>query len=255
MTIRNKLHEAIIFATERHAGQKRKGTDIDYICHPMEVAQILTAMRPESDDLIIAGILHDVVEDKRATQEEVLARFGPHVADLVAAHTHPKTGNWVEDKRRANEELAKASFEVRQLVLADKTSNLRSMYADYLTLGDELWDRFNAGKHDQCIYYSEGLDALEDLQYYENTRDAYWEATELFKDLFVRYYIDAGAGRIWQVCDAGNTVLTKETLKWLPTEEPVSEDAVEESRFVAEIMEGHWVTAADETGGEPHDIH
>ena len=186
MTIRSKLHEAIIFATQRHAGQKRKGTDIDYICHPMEVAQILTAMRPENDDLIIAGILHDVVEDKRATQEEVLSRFGPHVAELVAAHTHPKTGNWIEDKRRANEELAKASFEVRQLVLADKTSNLRSMYADYLTLGDKLWDRFNAGEHDQCIYYSDGLDALEDLQNYENTRDAYWEATELFEEIFVR---------------------------------------------------------------------
>ena len=186
MTIRNKLHEAIIFATERHAGQKRKGTDIDYICHPMEVAQILTEMEPGNDDLIIAGILHDVVEDNRATQEEVLVRFGAHVASLVAAHTHPKTGNWVEDKRQANEEVAKASMEVKQLVLADKTSNLRSMYADYQELGDDLWDRFNAGKHDQCIYYSDGLDALEDLQYHDNTRNAYWEATELFKEIFDR---------------------------------------------------------------------
>lgn len=243
MTQRMKLHEAIMFATERHAGQKRKGTDIDYICHPLEVAQILTEMRPETDDLIIAGILHDVVEDKRATQEEVLVRFGAHVANLVAAHTHPKTGNWVEDKRRANEELEKASFEVKQLVLADKASNLRSMYADYQVLGDKLWDRFNAGRSDQCDYYCDGLDALEEMQYHENTRNAYWEATELFKDIFVKYYIDAKAGKIWQISDASSWLFTKETSDWNPAEEPVSPDAIEESRTVAETMEDHWRAA------------
>ena len=240
MTIRSKLHEAIIFATERHAGQKRKGTDIDYICHPLEVAQILTEMRPDSDDLIIAGIMHDVVEDKRATLDEVLLKFGPHVAGLVDAHTHPKTDNWVEDKRRANEEIAKATFEVKQLVLADKVSNLRSMYADYQQLGDDLWNRFNAGREHQCIYYSQGLDALEELQYDEHTQAAYWEATELFKDIFVTYYIDAKAGRIWQVCDEGNWLFEKETLEWKPTDEAVSEKAVKETRAVAETIEDHW---------------
>ena len=217
MTIRSKLHEAIIFATERHAGQKRKGTDIDYICHPLEVAQILTEMRPDSDDLIIAGIMHDVVEDKRATLDEVLLKFGPHVAGLV-----------------------KATFEVKQLVLADKVSNLRSMYTDYQQLGDDLWNRFNAGREHQCIYYSQGLDALEELQYDEHTQAAYWEATELFKDIFVTYYIDAKAGRIWQVCDEGNWLFEKETLEWKPTDEAVSEKAVKETRAVAETIEDHW---------------
>ena len=244
MTIRNKLHDAIMFATERHAGQKRKGTDIDYICHPLEVAQILTEMHPENDDLIIAGILHDLVEDKRAASEEILTKFGPHVANLVAAHTHPKDGDWVEQKRRANEELAEASFEVKQLVLADKTSNLRSMYADYQEVGDQLWDRFNAGRSEQCTYYSDGLDALEEMQYYENTRDAYWEATELFKDIFVKYYIDAKAGRIWQVCGEETPgQFTKETLEWKPTDEPVSPDAIEETRAIAETLEDSWRAA------------
>ena len=244
MTIRKKLHEAIIFATERHGGQKRKGTDIDYICHPLEVAQIITEMRPENDDLIIAGILHDVVEEEVATQEEILMRFGPHVANLVAAHTHPKEGRWVERKSRVNEELAKASFEVKQLVLADKVSNLRSMYADYQAVGEQLWDRFNADRRDICIYYSEGMDALEEMQYDENTRSAYWEATELFKDIFVTYYIDAKDGRIWQVCDEGSSVFSKETLKWENTDEPVSEEAIVETRAIAETMEDHWVSAS-----------
>lgn len=244
MTIRMKLHEAIMFATERHAGQKRKDTDIDYICHPLEVAQILTAMDPQNDDLIIAGILHDVVEDGKATIEEVLQKFGPHVANLVAAHTHSKEGTWIDRKRRAVEEIANATFEVKQLVLADKVSNLRSIYADYQEIGDKLWDRFNAGRSDQIWYYNAVLDEMEEFQYDESTRAAYWEATELFKDLFVKYYIDAKADKIWQICEDDGWVFTKKTLDWQPTNEPPSADAVEETRAMAETLEDHWVASA-----------
>jgi len=56
------IQKAIIFATKKHEGQKRKGTDIPYIVHPMEVMQILTAMDC-SQNVIIAGILHDTLED------------------------------------------------------------------------------------------------------------------------------------------------------------------------------------------------
>ena len=252
MTIRMKLHEAIVFATERHAGQKRKGTDIDYICHPLEVAQILGEMRPGDDDLIIAGVLHDLVEDGRATGEEILRRFGPKAANLVAAHTHSKEGTWMEQKQRALLEIENAGSEVRLLVLADLTSNLRSMYADHQALGEALWDRFNAGRTDQCNYYSDALDLMEDFQYDERALYAYWEATELFKDIFVKYYIDAKAGVIWQVCEASAWVFSKETLDWEYSDEPVCPDAVEESGTMAETMEDHWKAAAgqaNEAGG------
>lgn len=244
MTTRMKLHDAIMFATERHAGQKRKKTEFDYICHPMEVLQILTEMNPEDDDLLIAGILHDVVEDKRATKEEVLERFGPRVANLVAAHTHSKEGTWRERKHHAIDEIAAAEMDVKKIVLADKVSNLRSIYADYQALGDELWERFNAGKEDQRWYYSNVLDVFEPLQYDDDTRDAYWEATELFKDIFVRYFIDAKAGKIWQVCGDEAWVFEKYRVTWVESDEPVSEDAVEESRLVAETLEDHWTEAA-----------
>lgn len=240
MTIRMKLHEAIMFATERHAGQLRKGTDIDYICHPLEVLQILTEMNPEDDDLLIAGMLHDVVEDKRATSEEVLERFGPRVANLVTAHTHSKEGTWRQRKERELEELEAAEPDVQKIVLADTVSNLRSTYADFLAAGDTVWERFKAGKEDQCWYYNAKLDIFEPMQYDENTRAAYWEATELFKDIFVKYYVDAKAGIIWQVCSDSAWVFRKGKTTWEPSDEPISDDAVEESRFVAETMEDHW---------------
>ena len=57
-----KIHDAIIFAAKAHEGQRRKGTDIPYITHPFEVAQIL--MEAGCDEtLIIAGLLHDTLED------------------------------------------------------------------------------------------------------------------------------------------------------------------------------------------------
>ena len=77
-----KLHDAIVFAAKAHKGQVRKGTDVDYITHPMEVLQILTQMGADGN-LLIAGVLHDVVEDTDVTLDEVRELFGDDVATLV----------------------------------------------------------------------------------------------------------------------------------------------------------------------------
>lgn len=65
------IQKAIVFATLKHQNQKRKGTDIPYIVHPMEVMQILTDMRC-NENIIIAGILHDTLEDTATTPKEIL---------------------------------------------------------------------------------------------------------------------------------------------------------------------------------------
>lgn len=57
-----RIHEAIYFAAKRHIGQVRKGTDIPYFVHPMEVMGILEE-NGCSEDIIIGGILHDVIEE------------------------------------------------------------------------------------------------------------------------------------------------------------------------------------------------
>lgn len=245
MTDRMKLHEAIIFATKAHAGQKRKGTDLDYICHPLEVAQILTEMDPGNDNLIIAGILHDVVEDTGYSLGDVRCHFGDEVAKLVEAHTHPKEGKWIERKMAAVESVKNASPDVKKLVLADKLSNLRSIYSDYQEWGDNLWKRFNAPKAQQRKYYSAMLDAMEELQYYADTRSAYWEATELFKEVFVMYVMKAEKGRIWQVCGDEVYVFKRETLEWEPASRPSNAYAFRVTRFEAEQTEDLWKTLHD----------
>ena len=75
----NKIFQASIMASAAHQGQKRKGTDIPYISHPMSVAIIL-AENGASTNVVIAGLLHDTVEDGGIRLEEIRDQFGEHVA-------------------------------------------------------------------------------------------------------------------------------------------------------------------------------
>ena len=75
----NMLEEAIIYSTVMYQGKVRKFKSVPYILHPMEVAQILSTMS-EDQELIAAGMLHDVVEDTDGTLEEIEKRFGKRVA-------------------------------------------------------------------------------------------------------------------------------------------------------------------------------
>lgn len=209
-TANQRLDDAIRFATERHAGQTRKGTNIPYILHPLEVLQILYSMRADTE-LLIAGVLHDTVEDTDTTLEEICERFGADVADLVASNSEDKSKTWDERKQHTIEMLRGANHRVKQLILADKLSNLRSIAYDYRKVGDKLWERFNAPVAKQVWYYSRIDDALNSLQY-TDCKDIYWEYVGLFKDLFVKYYLDETTMILHQVCLSGEHYCLRKVL-------------------------------------------
>lgn len=210
-----RLNDAIEFATKRHRGQYRKGTTIPYIVHPLEVMQILLEMGADTK-LAIAGVLHDTVEDTNTTLEEIKERFGADVAKLVNSNSEDKSKSWEERKQHTIDSLAKASHRVKMLVMADKLANLRSIARDYEAIGDRLWSRFNAPKKKQAWYYDKIDDALYDMQFITKCQKAYWEYTGLFKDVFVKYYIDNENSVIYQSCDAGNVYyLKKGNPQWI----------------------------------------
>lgn len=177
------LDKAIIYAVEKHAGQLRKGTQIPYIVHPMEVVAILNEMRADMT-VIIAGILHDTVEDTSATIDDIIREFGEDVAELVGDHTEDKSKTWFQRKSQGLRDLADGSFELKCLVLADKLSNVRNMYRDYIIEGDEYWDRFNAPLEKQAWYYKGAVKALEELKDNENTAARYNEFKEIVDKTF-----------------------------------------------------------------------
>jgi (p)ppGpp synthase/HD superfamily hydrolase len=117
------------FAARRHVSQRRKGASAEpYINHLAEVAGLLAEATGGSDPaLVAAGFLHDTLEDTPTEYEELVARFGKDVADLVAAVTDDKSLPKAERKRLQAENASKKSERARLLKIADKTSNLRSL--------------------------------------------------------------------------------------------------------------------------------
>lgn len=180
------LEKAICFATERHSGAVRKATTTPYILHPLEAMQILASVKADTP-LLIAGVLHDTVEDTETTIEEIAEMFGADAADLVSANSEDKAKSWDERKTHTMEMLKTAPLRVKMLIAADKIANLRSMAADYKALGDALWARFNAPKEKQAWYYCGIRNALADLQYHAQTQPLYAEITDLCGEVFGDY--------------------------------------------------------------------
>ncbi len=234
------IDRAVIFATEHHAGQTRKGKTAPYIMHPLETMLILKTMDAD-EELLAAGVLHDTVEDTDATAEDLLEAFGPEVARLVAAHSEDKTKTWKERKTHAVEELRTAEKRVRMLVMADKVSNLRELYRDYTELGDRVFERFNAPVELQGWYYSAVQDALEEMQFEPECAQTYWEMVGLFKDIFVTFYLDDEKECIYQIGVNGEGyVLYRTRLEWQPYSGPIPKSAEELPRVQAENIETAW---------------
>ncbi len=235
-----RLNQAILFATERHAGQLRKGTTLPYILHPLETLQILTEMQADID-LQIAGVLHDVLEDTDTTQEELTALFGSDAAKLVSHHSEDKSRSWAERKTTAILAAKQADERVKMLILADKLSNLRAIARDYIAIGDGLWERFNAPKEKQAWYYNGILDALSDLQQYTETAAAYRELTEHYKDVFVIYRITPDYEKLYQANTFGEAYcLTKGSPQWIPVNYRFRNNDIPLTRKEAETLEDKW---------------
>lgn len=159
-----RFKEALGYAFDLHADQKRKGIDTPYIAHLLGVAALVIEDGGGVDEAI-AALLHDAAEDQggRETLDEIRGRFGDGVAEIVAGcsdtleqHKPP----WRRRKERYLEHLPEASPEVLRVCAADKLYNAREILKDYRKLGDALWDRFNSDKQNQLWYYRALADAF-----------------------------------------------------------------------------------------------
>ena len=173
------INKAIIFATQAHEGQVRKGTDRPYILHPLEVGEIISTMT-EDVEIICAAILHDTIEDCEEITREIICReFGERVAGLVQQESEDKSKTWMERKSHTIERLKVATHEVQMISLADKLSNMRDINRDYPECGEALWNRFRM-KDKQVIgwYYKSIRDVLADSMKDEKTYQEYCELIE-----------------------------------------------------------------------------
>jgi GTP pyrophosphokinase len=152
----HRLSEATAFALTLHADQLRKGTDIPYIAHLLSVAALVLEHGGD-EDLAVAGLLHDAVEDCGAEHEAVIAeRFGDRVAavvrDCTDADTFPKPP-WQARKQAYLEHLEVASGDALLVSACDKLHNARAIVSDLQTHGPVMFERFKAGQEGTLWYY------------------------------------------------------------------------------------------------------
>ena len=159
------LTKAIAFASRKHECQKRKGTDIPYIVHPLEALSIASTITND-ENVLAAAVLHDVVEDCGVSIRQIELKFGKEVARLVAADTENKRENesaestWKLRKQETLDKIEKMNKNSKIVVLADKLSNMRAIYRDYDILGDTLWQKFNCKNKDEQKWYYESIEKL-----------------------------------------------------------------------------------------------
>lgn len=124
-----KIARALDYAAKKHVSQRRKGEAKEpYINHLAEVAYLLAEATHGTDtNLVIAGLLHDCIEDQGVTYAELVGLFDADVADLVRDVTDDKTLLKAERKRLQVEHAPHKSARARMLKIADKTSNLRAI--------------------------------------------------------------------------------------------------------------------------------
>jgi len=156
-----KIHKAQRIATHAHQNQTRKGTSIPYITHPLSVGIILSRI-DSSEDIIVAGILHDTIEDCGFTKDYLEKEFGKNVARMVNDLTEQdKSLPWEERKKLALEHIKQMQKDSILVKSADVLQNMTDQLADYKTEGNNMFDRFNAPKEKQLDRYQKLVRELE----------------------------------------------------------------------------------------------
>ena len=209
------ISKAINFAVEKHSsvknpdgtiGQKRKGSNLPYIVHPIEVWQILRN-NDCSVEAQVAGLLHDTLEDTKATPEEIKEAFGEEILSLVLTESEDKSKTWKERKQHTIDHLLELATRMSReqkggissdfsnensgtsknrdilcVTCADKLSNCRAQLYDYKQIGDALFDRFNKQSTPelQAWYYKSIVKALAPLK----GMKMYDELCEVVKELY-----------------------------------------------------------------------
>ena len=124
-----QLDKAIQFATKAHEGQTRKYTGEPYIVHPLSVMEIVKTV-DHTEEMLMAAVLHDTVEDTDVTLQDIDREFGPVVAQLVEELTDvskPEDGNRAFRKGLDREHSAQASAQGQTIKIADLLDNTKSI--------------------------------------------------------------------------------------------------------------------------------
>jgi len=153
----NRFEQALLYAVHKHSSQVKKGTDVPYISHLLGVASLALDAGAD-EDVAIAALLHDVVEDCGGIERlaEVREQFGERVAHIVDGCTDtyedPKPA-WRKRKEDYLAHLRTADADTRLVSAADKLHNSRAILTDYRNIGEAVFERFTGRREGTLWYY------------------------------------------------------------------------------------------------------
>ena len=163
-TLTDRFDRALLYATHVHGAQVRTGTSTPYVAHLLAVAATVLEYGGD-EDLAIAALLHDSVEDQggKARLDDVRNRFGEHVAWIVEACSDSladtgkgeRKADWRERKEAYLAHLRTADEDILWVSLADKVHNARTILRDLRKpdIGEKVWARFNVSTKQTLWYY------------------------------------------------------------------------------------------------------
>jgi (p)ppGpp synthase/HD superfamily hydrolase len=194
-----RLQKAFRYAAEQHAGQVRKQSAVPYLSHLMAVTSLVLEAGGD-EDMAIAALLHDVVEDCGGMPRlrEVQRMFGARVVKIVEGCTDsfsdPKLP-WIVRKEEYLRRLKHEDSETRLVSASDKLHNVRTVIADYRQDGESIWKRFSGGRDGTLWYYRALSDEFQRRKANRSTRELAIAVRELEKMAGVKPRSAARKGR------------------------------------------------------------
>ncbi len=175
--ISSRLYDALDYTFDLHGRDVRKGSEIPYMAHLLSVCALVQQDGGDEDEAI-AALLHDALEDKpeKTSRGDISKLFGTRVLAIIeiATDTPPdyKSGDkkppWRQRKEAYLERVRREDPNLLRVTIADKIDNARAILSDYRRIGDEIWERFNAGRDEQIWYYQSAIDAYREAGYNYN---------------------------------------------------------------------------------------
>ena len=151
-----RLKEALYFAAEKHNGQYRKGDrKIPYLVHPVLVAFGVSEYT-DDEDIVIAALLHDVVEDCNVSSSKLADMFGKRVAtivDEVSAPKHERNTAWRKRKQYFLDKIADVSREAMIVAGVDKMTNMKAYFEALDKYGEKKISKYFGGSPEEYVWY------------------------------------------------------------------------------------------------------
>ena len=160
------IERALRLAQKWHKGDLRKGGELPYLIHILDISRLIYRnFRDEEPEILAASICHDLLEDTRCPEFSISDACGAEVLRIVKAVSHDTSmeedGQWEERKLKYIESVKSGGEKAMLVCMCDKIVNLKSLLTQYEVEGPDVWQHFNRRKDIKLWFEKKVLEMLK----------------------------------------------------------------------------------------------